>query len=174
MPSPEFTRGFKLHLRSGDVLDGAAFPSGRAFVVDDPEYGLASAASSVDELLKGYHRARVEWREDVLLTGPRHTVDTITSDALDALYARIATLTAVAAGNKRHVQIITPELESAQAAIERVRALREPIAEAIEQADYRAPMRRGDLADSVMPVIIAALNGTEQPTEDPHDQPSAP
>lgn len=94
MPDHEFTRGFKLHLRSGDVLDGAAFPSGRAFVVDDPVYGLGTVASSMDELLKGYHRGRIEWPEGVLLPGPRHTVDTITSDALDGLYARIATLTA--------------------------------------------------------------------------------
>ncbi|WIC88859.1 hypothetical protein SEA_ONIONKNIGHT_53 [Streptomyces phage OnionKnight] len=56
------------------------------------------------------------------------------------------------------------ELEQAQAAINRVRALRDPIAEAIEQADYSGNMRRGDLADSVMPVILAALDGTEQPT----------
>ncbi|MGQ5576052.1 hypothetical protein [Streptomyces sp. ECR3.8] len=51
-----------------------------------------------------------------------------------------------------------------QAAILRVLALREPIAEALERADYRPDMRRGDLADSVMPVILAALDGTEQPT----------
>lgn len=57
---PEFTRGFRLH-HNGQVLDGAQFPSGRVFVVDDPEYGLASAAVSMEELLKGYHRARVEW-----------------------------------------------------------------------------------------------------------------
>ncbi|MGI3198481.1 hypothetical protein ACRJ4B_16000 [Streptomyces sp. GTA36] len=59
---------------------------------------------------------------------------------------------------------LAAELAEVQAAIERVRALRDPIAEAIEQADYRAPMRRGDLADSVMPVILDALDGTEQPT----------
>jgi hypothetical protein len=56
-----FARGFRLHLRNGQVLDGVAFPSGRALVVDDPEYGLVSAATSVDELLKGYHKARIEW-----------------------------------------------------------------------------------------------------------------
>lgn len=51
----------------------------------------------------------------------RHTVDSITSDHLDALYARIETLEHVAAGNKRHVQAIVPELEQAWAAIKRVR-----------------------------------------------------
>ncbi|MFD5266729.1 hypothetical protein [Streptomyces sp. NPDC058335] len=57
----QFARGFKLHLRGGQVLDGVEFPSGRALVVDDPEGGLVSAAISVEELLKGYHRARIEW-----------------------------------------------------------------------------------------------------------------
>ncbi|MDT0472983.1 hypothetical protein RM863_12700 [Streptomyces sp. DSM 41014] len=71
----------------------------------------------------------------------------------------------VARGNRRHVQILAPELAAAQAAIERVRALRDPIAAALEQADYRLDMRRGDLADSIMPVIVAALHGTETSTE---------
>lgn len=52
----------------------------------------------------------------------RHTVDSITSDALDALYRRIETLEHVAAGNKRHVQLIVPELERAEAAVARIRA----------------------------------------------------
>ncbi|RYJ26446.1 hypothetical protein CU044_3739 [Streptomyces sp. L-9-10] len=41
----------------------------------------------------------------------RHTADTITDDALDRLYARITTLEAVAAGNRRHVQTIAPEID---------------------------------------------------------------
>ncbi|MEU0691951.1 hypothetical protein ABZ350_34280, partial [Streptomyces uncialis] len=53
----------------------------------------------------------------------RHTADSITDDALDALYARIRTLERVAAGNKRHVQTIVPELEHAQDALDRVRRL---------------------------------------------------
>jgi hypothetical protein len=57
----------------------------------------------------------------------RHTVDSITSDNLDELYARIATLEHVAAGNKRHVQLIAPDLERAEAALDRVRALAEDI-----------------------------------------------
>lgn len=58
----EFTRGFRLHQRQGPVLDGAAFPSGRVFVIDDPEHGLATAAVSIEELLRGgYDGARVEW-----------------------------------------------------------------------------------------------------------------
>lgn len=56
--------------------------------------------------------------------------------------------------------------QTREAAIDRVRALRDPIAEALENADYRPDMRRGDLADAVMPVILAALDGTEQPTKE--------
>ncbi|SDM47085.1 hypothetical protein SAMN04487981_101627 [Streptomyces sp. cf386] len=51
-------------------------------------------------------------------TPERLTVDTINSDQLDALYDRIATLEHVAAGNKRHVQLIVPELEAAEARAE--------------------------------------------------------
>ncbi|WP_432169100.1 hypothetical protein [Streptomyces sp. 1222.5] len=60
MPPP-FTRGFRLNLTDGRHLDGAEFPSGRVFVLDDPDYGLATAAVSLDELVKGYHGATVEW-----------------------------------------------------------------------------------------------------------------
>ena len=56
---PAFTRGFRLH-HNGQVLDGAEFPSGRTFVIDDPEYGLATVTSSMEHLLKGYHGARIE------------------------------------------------------------------------------------------------------------------
>lgn len=51
----------------------------------------------------------------------RYTASTITDDALDVLYRRIDTLEAVAAGNKRHVQLIVPALQRAEAAIERGR-----------------------------------------------------
>ncbi|GAA3956962.1 hypothetical protein GCM10022384_07590 [Streptomyces marokkonensis] len=51
----------------------------------------------------------------------RHTVDSITSDQLDALYARIETLEHVAAGNRRHVQQIVPDLERAQAERDQLR-----------------------------------------------------
>lgn len=64
---PSFTRGFRLHLADGRYLDGAEFPSGRVYVVDDPEYGLATAGSSLEHLLTGYHGARVEWPGDLLV-----------------------------------------------------------------------------------------------------------
>ncbi|MGX1223174.1 hypothetical protein [Streptomyces ambofaciens] len=91
-----FTRGFRLHLADGQVLDGAAFPSGRTIVVDDPEYGLATAAASLEVLLLGYHGARVEWDDEALLDGqPRPTADSITSDQLDALLLQAALLSRV-------------------------------------------------------------------------------
>lgn len=63
----EFTRGFRLHQRDGSVLDGAAFPSGRVFVIDDAGYGLATVATSLDHLLRGgYHGATVEWESDAV------------------------------------------------------------------------------------------------------------
>jgi hypothetical protein len=55
----------------------------------------------------------------------RIRLDDLTSDQLDDLYRRIETLEHVAAGNRRHVQLIVPELERAEAAIARVRALAE-------------------------------------------------
>jgi crotonobetainyl-CoA:carnitine CoA-transferase CaiB-like acyl-CoA transferase len=62
---PDFARGFRLHLSHGQVLDGAAFPSGRCLVIDDPEFGLASAAASEEELLRGYPDARIEWPDTI-------------------------------------------------------------------------------------------------------------
>jgi len=63
---PSFTRGFRLH-HNGRYLDGAEFPSGRICLLDDPEYGFATVASSMEELRKGYHGARVEWPGDQLV-----------------------------------------------------------------------------------------------------------
>ncbi|NEC77228.1 hypothetical protein [Streptomyces rochei] len=93
-----FTRGFRLHLADGRVLDGAAFPSGRTIVVDDPEFGLATVTTSVEVLLQGYHGARIEWDDEALLDGqPRPTADSITSDQLDALLLKAAALARVRA-----------------------------------------------------------------------------
>jgi hypothetical protein len=63
---PSFTRGFRLHLADGRYLDGAEFPSSRAYA-DDPEYGPVTIAASLDHLLAGYHGARVEWPGDLLV-----------------------------------------------------------------------------------------------------------
>ncbi|MGW1813304.1 hypothetical protein ACWCQM_06995 [Streptomyces sp. NPDC002125] len=56
-----YARGFRLHLAHGQVLDGAAFPNGRVIVMDDPEWGLCSGASSVDLLTACYPDSRIEW-----------------------------------------------------------------------------------------------------------------
>lgn len=63
---PSFTRGFRLH-HNGGYLDGAEFPSGRIFVLDDPEAGFATGATSMENMLAGYHGARVEWSGDQLV-----------------------------------------------------------------------------------------------------------
>ncbi|GHA01139.1 hypothetical protein ACFOOM_12380 [Streptomyces echinoruber] len=63
---PTFTRGFRLH-HNGRLLHGAQFPTGHVLVADDPQYGLATAAASLEDLLKGYHGARVEWPGDQLV-----------------------------------------------------------------------------------------------------------
>lgn len=64
---PAFTRGFRIHLQEGRHLDGAEFPSGRVYVIDDPEYGLATAATSLEHIVNGYQGARVEWPGDHLV-----------------------------------------------------------------------------------------------------------
>lgn len=63
---PAFTRGFRLHV-GGRICHGAEFPTGQVLVVDDPEYGLITTAATLDELLKGYPSARVEWPGDQLV-----------------------------------------------------------------------------------------------------------
>ncbi|WP_443306740.1 hypothetical protein [Streptomyces sp. KR55] len=63
---PAFTRGFRLH-HNGSIIHGAEFPGGEVIVADDPEYGLGTAALSLEDLLKGYHGARVEWPGDQLV-----------------------------------------------------------------------------------------------------------
>lgn len=66
-----FARGFRLVQRDGSHLDGAVFPSGRVFVLDDSEFGFATVAVSVEELLRGgYHGARIEWPDQAQAEGP--------------------------------------------------------------------------------------------------------
>ncbi|WP_335936653.1 hypothetical protein [Streptomyces sp. PTD5-9] len=55
-----YARGFRLHLRHGLVLEGAEFPGGRAIVMDDPEWGLCSAARTIEVLQAGYPDSRIE------------------------------------------------------------------------------------------------------------------
>lgn len=53
-------RPIRLHLPH-QVLDGWELADGQALVVDDPEYGLASTALSVADLLRGYGHGHIEW-----------------------------------------------------------------------------------------------------------------
>ncbi|MEU3099652.1 hypothetical protein ABZ690_34330 [Streptomyces sp. NPDC006967] len=72
-----YARPFRLHHSSGILLDGAVFPSGHAIVIDEP--GVAfSAAASLEQLLLGYHRARIEWPGDE--PGEQHAAQAEQSD----------------------------------------------------------------------------------------------
>ncbi|MBW5420308.1 hypothetical protein GKQ77_01815 [Streptomyces sp. BG9H] len=102
----------------------------------------------------------------------RPTADTITDDELDALYARIKTLEHVAAGNKRHVQLIVPELENADAArrvlrdrAEQAEAAIERVRRAVQEASTSAtPVRAGrTLAGQLVARVLAALDGAPGP-----------
>ncbi|MEV5688610.1 hypothetical protein AB0L68_36440 [Streptomyces sp. NPDC052164] len=66
MTTAPFARGFRLHLWHGQALDGAELPNGRAFVMDDPMWGLGSTARTVDLLQAGYPDARIEWPDEQL------------------------------------------------------------------------------------------------------------
>lgn len=55
-------RPIRLHLPH-QVLDGFLLPDGWAVAVDDPEYGLTSAAPSLADLIRGYGGGHVEWPE---------------------------------------------------------------------------------------------------------------
>jgi hypothetical protein len=63
---------------------------------------------------------------DTQLDGLYAEIDRLTAE-LDDYERRVVTLEHVAAGNKRHVQLIVPDLERAEAAIERVRHLHRPV-----------------------------------------------
>ncbi|MCX4993821.1 hypothetical protein [Streptomyces longwoodensis] len=61
-------RPFRLHPRHA-VVDGFLTADGWAVAIDDPEYGLTTAAPSVEDLIRGYGGGRIEWAPD----GPQHT-----------------------------------------------------------------------------------------------------
>ncbi|MFF1417449.1 hypothetical protein [Streptomyces sp. NPDC058280] len=92
-----------------------------------PVLFLAACVVLVVLLVQEEHRVRRQKARAAELAArpiePRHTASTITDDALDRLYARIVTLEHVAKGNRRHVQHLVPELERAEAAIERAQKL---------------------------------------------------
>jgi hypothetical protein len=78
----------------------------------------------------------------------RPTAATITDEQLDALYRRIETLEHVAAGNKRHVQLIVPEIDRLTAELE----------DAEQRADgFR---REWDQARDLLAAVLAAFPDT--------------
>lgn len=123
----------------------AITPDEGALLQQHVETEISEASAARDE------RKRLGLMVDEYSAGARHLSDLLRTEKgrADAAIERET--------------VLEGEIEAQHAAIERVRALRAPIAEALEQADYRRDMRRGDLADSIMPVILAALDGTEQP-----------
>lgn len=56
-----FARGFRLHMADGDALDGAEFPSGRGFVFDHREQGLATVVASRENLDEVFPGSHIEW-----------------------------------------------------------------------------------------------------------------
>lgn len=57
-------RPFRLHLTDQLVLDGWVEPDGQAVTVDDPEYGLTTAAPTVEDLVRGYGRGHITWPDE--------------------------------------------------------------------------------------------------------------
>ncbi|MCX4974255.1 hypothetical protein [Streptomyces sp. NBC_00620] len=53
-------RHFHLHLHH-HVFDGWELEDGQALVVDDPIYGLTSAAPTLADLIRGYGGGHIEW-----------------------------------------------------------------------------------------------------------------
>ena len=63
-------RPFRLDLGHGEVLPGVQLPGGLLVVLDDPEFGLATQARSVEELLASYGRGHVAWADGGDEKGP--------------------------------------------------------------------------------------------------------
>ncbi|MER7047750.1 hypothetical protein [Streptomyces jumonjinensis] len=117
-----------INLRKGQPLrrpdaTAAALTAAITRVRAVAEAGPTSGTTTPGEWENGYEAACAnilaaleETPATTPAAGTRHTADTITSDDLDQLYARISALEAVAASNRRHVQHLVPELEAADTA----------------------------------------------------------
>jgi hypothetical protein len=55
-------RTFRLHL-AHLVLDGWVTAEGQAVAIEDPSVGLTASAPTLDELVRGYGGARIEWTD---------------------------------------------------------------------------------------------------------------
>lgn len=56
----KYPKGFLFH-HHGDTFTGVVLPSGRALLVDDQPFGLATVAPTLAALTKAYPGARVDW-----------------------------------------------------------------------------------------------------------------
>lgn len=133
----EWTDGHPLMETIAAAVRERCHTEGTSTVRDDPRNIAAAATAAVRQhsdvqpdpddaaICEALHvlLARVQRHALVEGEGPllRQHVEHVLADR-DRLAARVATLEHVAAGNKRHVQIIAPELEQAEAALARVRA----------------------------------------------------
>ncbi|MFI8294052.1 DNA cytosine methyltransferase [Streptomyces sp. NPDC085614] len=136
---------------------------------------------SASEILWGQARQTTQ-------AGGRHTVDTITSDALDQLYAeleqlrrRVHTLEHVARSNRRHVRAIVPELEAATQRAERAEAAIESVtspdairAAAFAISDYAITHLGRDLGTiHIEPMAEAGIRAALDPQEPQPGPPDA-
>ncbi|MFE6025561.1 hypothetical protein [Streptomyces niveus] len=55
-----FPRAFLLRHR-GATVPGMVLPSGRVVLVDDEDFGSATIAPTLDDLLKSYRGSHIEW-----------------------------------------------------------------------------------------------------------------
>lgn len=56
-------RPFRLRLPH-QVLDGWELSGGQAVAVDDPEYGLTTAAPTLVDLIRGYGGGHITWPDE--------------------------------------------------------------------------------------------------------------
>jgi hypothetical protein len=144
-------------------IDGADAPTDASPTPDDDyrqqiEHALANAATSLtaDEP----QSVRVYG----LMCNLADAVLAVRDRRIEQLLARISTLEHVAQGNKRHVQIIAPELEQAQAAIARVRTIKKSPGRSRSNLHANA---QDDGWDQALDAVHAALDDPLTPAAAP-------
>ncbi|WP_282695470.1 hypothetical protein [Streptomyces sp. CC208A] len=91
------------------------------------------------------------------MTQPRHTADSITDTALDALYAELDTLRAVARSNRDHVRAIVPDLEAAMQRADQVEDLLRVAHETSNrsEAERARAVQRAERAEAALNAVRA-------------------
>lgn len=108
-----FTRGFRLHLSHGRVLDGAEFPNGKTFVMDDPEWGLGTGARSAELLQIGYPDSRIEWADQAPAAGQPTDLTETPEDAIRRFARRLVAVEQLCAGRPGYHTITVKALLTA-------------------------------------------------------------